>query len=193
MEPNINNKKIQHQLLIDHRNYLFIDILNSDVFDITENYRTKADPEYGGILHCLRTGHSTIDDAERFMKLCLHHHNQDKNSWRYKLEKHPKTIFLYTQNFKILKKIKKSLLNYPKKPKNQLPVFNANGKSIKDKDKTTHVCIKVISKHVKWFLNVIYVLEQCYHYLVSISCLKLDYIMEQEENLLILSMTIFVG
>ena len=91
--------KSQHQLLIDNVNHLFIDTLTSDVFELTENYRTKADPEKGVILQRLRTGHSTINDAERFIKLCLHHHNQNKNSWRHKLEKHPKTIFLYTQNF----------------------------------------------------------------------------------------------
>ena len=58
-------KKTNEQLLIRVGNSLFQDDLTEDVFHLTENYRTGADPEWAKILERLRIGMSTDADAER--------------------------------------------------------------------------------------------------------------------------------
>ena len=92
-------KPPQQQLLINIGNELFINDLTQDVFNLTTNYRSRADPQYAGILERLRIGESTDKDADRLMKQGLHHHRTCNAAWVEQIEKDPATIFLYTQNF----------------------------------------------------------------------------------------------
>jgi hypothetical protein len=91
-------KTPNEQLLIRVGNSLFQDDLTEDVFHLTENYRTRADPEWAKILERLRIGMSTDADAERFMKQGLHHHRTKNPGMVEMIENHPKTVYLYTQN-----------------------------------------------------------------------------------------------
>ena len=69
-----SKKTPNEQLLIRVGNSLFQDDLTEDVFHLTKNYRTRADPEWAKILERLRIGMSTDADSERFMKQGFHHH-----------------------------------------------------------------------------------------------------------------------
>jgi hypothetical protein len=86
------------QLQINSGNHLFISDLTDDVFHLTQNYRTRADPDYAGILDRLRVGICTDEDAARLMRQCLHHHKSSPE-WLEYIEDHPKTIHLYTMNY----------------------------------------------------------------------------------------------
>ena len=81
-----------------HWNELFINDLTQDVFNLTMNYRSRADPEWAKILDRLRVGCSTDKDAERLLKQYMNHHRSNE-AWMQGIEDDPSTIFLYTQNF----------------------------------------------------------------------------------------------
>ena len=44
---------------------LFISDLTQHIYNLTENYRTINDPEFGSILERLRTGTTTDDDTSK--------------------------------------------------------------------------------------------------------------------------------
>ena len=67
-DQNESKKPPQQQLLINIGNELFINDLTQDIFNLTINYRSRADPEYAEILKHLRTGNATKEDATRPMK-----------------------------------------------------------------------------------------------------------------------------
>ena len=78
---------------------MFIHDLTQDVFHLTTNCQSRADPEYAKILERLIVGKSTEEDAERLMRQCLHHHRSRNDAWIEEIENNPTTIFLYIQNF----------------------------------------------------------------------------------------------
>ncbi len=98
-EQTESKKSPQQQLLINVRNKLFINDLTQDVFNLTTNYRSRADPKYAEILNRLRTDDSTEKDATRLMKQGMHHHRSNNAAWIEEIENDPTTIYLYTQNF----------------------------------------------------------------------------------------------
>ena len=100
-DVNESKKSPQQQLLINIGNELFINDLTQDVFNLTTNYRSRADPEYAEILARLRIGRSTDKDAERLMRQGLHHHRTNNGTWINQVGNDPSTIF-YT--LKILKR-----------------------------------------------------------------------------------------
>ena len=97
-EQKASRKSPAEQLLVRIGNSLFQDNLTDDVFHLTENYRTRADPEWAKILERLRVGLSTEADAERLMKQGLHHHRSMDPDFVCMVENHPKTVYLFTQN-----------------------------------------------------------------------------------------------
>ena len=97
-EQKESKKTPDQQLLINIGNELFINDLTQDVFSLTMNYRSRADPEWAKILDRLRVGCSTEKDAERLLKQYMNHHRSDE-AWMQGIEDDPSTIFLYTQNF----------------------------------------------------------------------------------------------
>lgn len=97
-EQKSSRKSPAEQLLVRVGNYLFQEDLTDDVFHLTENYRTRADPEWAKILERLRVGLSTDDDAERLMKQGLHHHRSMNPDFVDMVENHPKTVYLFTKN-----------------------------------------------------------------------------------------------
>ena len=51
-----SKKEPEQQILIERGNHLFINDLTRDVFNLTTNYQSRADPEYAKILERLRVG-----------------------------------------------------------------------------------------------------------------------------------------
>lgn len=68
---------------------LFISDLTQHVFNLTENYRTINDPEFGSILERLRIGTSTDDDVSTLMKRSLGHFDP---SAKARVENLPNTV-----------------------------------------------------------------------------------------------------
>ncbi|KAL7554827.1 hypothetical protein ACHAWF_018360 [Thalassiosira exigua] len=108
-EGNQSKKSPQQQLQISHGHELFINDLTQDVFHLTKNYRSRADPEYADILHRLRTGTSTDKDGERLMR--QYWPFQRDIAWKKKIEDDPKTIHLFTFNFEKNKKNRDKLVD----------------------------------------------------------------------------------
>ena len=67
-DVNESKKSPQQQLLINIGNELYINDLTQDVFNLTTNYRSQADPDYAKILARLRIGRSTDKDARWLMR-----------------------------------------------------------------------------------------------------------------------------
>jgi len=89
------NKSTNVQLMEELGHTFLIEDLTENVFMLKENYRTKKDPEYGAMLERLRVDKCTPQDAERFMKQCIHYQT-DAN--RVRIENDTRTIWLYTRN-----------------------------------------------------------------------------------------------
>ena len=92
-----SKKSPDQQITVENGHELFINGLTEDVFNLTENYRTRGDPDFKLILDHLRVGILTESEGERLMAQCMHHHNTSPYVREY-LENHPKTVWLYTTN-----------------------------------------------------------------------------------------------
>ena len=89
-------KSVWQQIQIINGTELFVNDLTQDVFRLTQNYRTRTDPEFGALLGCLRVGNASGNDGNRLMRQCLWHHRNSE--WEDKIKNVPKTIYLYTRN-----------------------------------------------------------------------------------------------
>ena len=96
-ESKPSRKSAHQQLQIDHGHELFINDLTQDVFHLTQNYRTRADPQYAKMLERLRVGRSEDADGQRFMRQFWHW--QRDPEWTKAIENDPKTIYLYAFNY----------------------------------------------------------------------------------------------
>ncbi|KAL7551572.1 hypothetical protein ACHAWF_014759 [Thalassiosira exigua] len=97
-EENETRKSPQQQFQIEAGHEPFINDLSQNVFHLTQNYRSRSDPEYAKILDRLRVGMSTDEDAKRLMKqLWL---RQTDGEWKRATKDDPKTIHMFTHNFK---------------------------------------------------------------------------------------------
>lgn len=96
-DPKQEKKSSDHQLLVDWGHDIFIDDLTQKVFHLTENYRSKDDPEFRDLLDNVRPGYPTIEDADRLMLQSMHHHQQN-TAFKELIDNDPKTIYLFTTN-----------------------------------------------------------------------------------------------
>lgn len=109
-----SKKTTNEQLMEELGHTLLIEDLTENVFKLTENYRTKKDPEYGAMLERLRVGNATQKDAERFMKQCIHYQTDDIKS---RIENDPRTLWLYTRNCEKNEKNLQKLIDLSKRTK----------------------------------------------------------------------------
>lgn len=94
--PGSTKKSGNEQILEEMGHELFISDLTQHVFNLTENYRTINDPEFGSILERLRIGTSTDDDVSTLMKRSLGHFDP---SAKARVENLPNTVWLFTCNW----------------------------------------------------------------------------------------------
>ena len=85
-----------------NRTEVFINELTQDVFDLTQNYRTWADPDFSALLERLGIGECVEIDGDRLMLQSMHHHRH--TAWAKTIKNYPKTIHLFPHNFEKIQK-----------------------------------------------------------------------------------------
>ena len=95
-EQYITDKMSPAQLLAYQGSYLFADVMTENVFCLTKNYRVKCE-KFKELLHRVRLGKPTKEDADNIMKLHTTFYDTDK-AFTERITNHKKTMYLYTNN-----------------------------------------------------------------------------------------------
>jgi hypothetical protein len=114
-EQYITDKMSPAQLLAFHGSYLFAEVMTEHVFCLTKNYRVKCE-RFRKLLHRVRKGRPTKQDALNIMKLHLTYYEPDKQFMTH-IENHKKTIYLYTNNDDVDRKNNEKLVDVSRERK----------------------------------------------------------------------------
>lgn len=124
-------KPRDQQLLIDSGHKLFITDLTERVFHLTQNYRSKNDPEFKEILDDLRPGYPSLESAQRLMLQSLHHHSEN-HEFMSLLENDPKTVYLFTTNDEKNEKNMRKLIKLSRERKTPVASLNCQWRSARN-------------------------------------------------------------
>ena len=119
------------QLLTEAGHMLFVQDLVDDVFHLKTNYRSREDPAYAKILDDLRYGITDIAGGDRFMRQCMHHHDQHPHVKEW-IENWHKTIYLYTKNYEKNEKNMEKLVKLSSESKTPVARLSCKWHSLRD-------------------------------------------------------------
>ena len=103
------------QLFAYRGDWLFTEIMTDKVYFLTKNYRVQCE-EFKALLERVRKTRATQDDAAKLMKLhyVFYRNNAD---FKQNVENHDKTMWLFSNNADVRKKMLTSLLRPPRQRK----------------------------------------------------------------------------
>ena len=113
-EQHVTDKMTPAQLFAYRGDWLFTEIMTDKVYFLTKNYRVQCE-EFKALLERVRKTRATQDDAAKLMKLhyVFYRNNAD---FKQNVENHDKTMWLFSNNADVRKKMLTSLLRPPRQP-----------------------------------------------------------------------------
>ena len=114
-EQHVTDKMTPAQLFAYRGDWLFTEIMTDKVYFLIKNYRGQC-KEFKALLERVRKTRATQDDAAKLMKLhyVFYRNNAD---FKQNVENHDKTMWLFSNNADVRKKMLTSLLRPPRQRK----------------------------------------------------------------------------